>query len=91
MPLCSLCRSFFPPNYTEVIPNSRPDNQGNYPQQCIFCKLNITQVEREETKDSGKFIPYTKEECIKDYQKFLRKVKDSQNVKDIIKKSQSMI
>lgn len=87
MPKCIRCTNFFPPNYTEVVVNSSPDLEGNYPQECVFCKQGIAKVERETAPDSGEYVFYTKEECIKDYSEFMKKMVDSQNVKDIIKKT----
>jgi hypothetical protein len=89
MPRCIRCNEFFPPNYTEVVPGSSPDplNNNEYPQECVFCAQKIDKVERETSHNSGEYTFYTKEECIKDYKEFLAKVKDSQNVKDILKKS----
>lgn len=89
MPQCVRCKEFFPPNYTEVIHGSQPDQQGNYPQECIFCKLNIDEVERETQHNSGQYTPYTKKQCIEDYKKFLRKLKDSGKAKDIINNTDS--
>lgn len=87
MPLCIRCKEVFPPNYTEVIENSKPDFSGLYPQECIFCKLNIDKVERETAKGSGKYTMYSKQECLRDYKEFLFKLKKSRNVKDILKKN----
>lgn len=84
MPLCVKCKEILPPNYTEVVENSKPNSQGIYPQECIFCKLVIDKVERETSKNSGKYIFYTKRECISDYKEFLDKIKKSRNVKDIL-------
>lgn len=91
MPYCQKCNNFYPPNYTEVIQNSKPDLNNNYPQQCIFCKLGIDKVERETSHNSSKYIMYSKEECIRDYKEFLKKIKNSRNVQDIIKKSEELI
>jgi hypothetical protein len=90
MPKCVKCNDFFPPNYTEVIDGSQPDplDEGRYPQHCVFCKLGVDKVERETQQGSGKFVEYTKEECLRDYHEFLKKLKESKNVKDIMNKGQ---
>jgi hypothetical protein len=92
MPRCIQCNEFFPPNYTEIVPNSRPDplNNNEYPQECVFCSQGIDKVERETSHDSGEYTMYTKEECIRDYREFLAKLKDSQNVKDILNKTRNI-
>lgn len=56
----------------------------------MFCSQGIDKVERETYSGSGEYIMYTKEECIRDYTEFLNKLKDSQNVKDILKKSKNV-
>jgi len=91
MPKCVKCNKFLPPNYVEVIENSVPDFQGEYPKECIFCKLNVSEVERETSQGSGKFVSYTKDQCIKDYEKFIKKLKDSRSVKDILNKSKEIV
>ena len=93
MPQCVKCKEFFPPNYVEILEgdNISQDEKGNWPMHCIFCKLNIDIVEREETPNSGKYIEYTKQQCLIDYKKFLRKLKESKNVKDIMEKNPFVI
>ena len=86
MPKCVKCDEFFPPNYTEIVENSLPDEKGDYPQLCVFCRLGVNEVERETEHDSGQYIPYTREECLRDYKNFLKKIKKSKNVKDILNK-----
>ncbi len=78
MPKCVKCNEFFPPNYTEVIEGSQPDplDDGKYPQHCVFCKLGIDKVERETEHNSGQYVMYSKEECLRDYKAFLAKLKD---------------
>ena len=84
MAKCIKCGDFFPPNYTEIVPNHMPDKDGNDVQQCIFCKLQVDEVERETNVDSGQYIKYTKEQCVKDYKNFLDKLKNNKNVFDAI-------
>ena len=86
MPECARCRHLFPPNYVEIIENSQAIN-GEFPKECVFCKLGIEEVERETSPNSGTYVKYTKKECTEDYKKFLRKLKDSKNLKSIIDKS----
>ncbi len=89
MPKCVKCHEFFPPNYTEVIENAEKDGMtGEYPQHCIFCKLGVNEVERESERNSGKFVPYTREQCLKDYKEFIAKVKTTS---DILNKENSRI
>lgn len=87
MPECAICKHIFPPNYVEIIEKSQPDVNGEYPKECVFCKLGVDEVERETEPNSNKWVKYSKKECTEDYKKFLRKLKESQNVKAIINKS----
>lgn len=86
MPNCERCNNMFPPNYLDVIKDSAPMENKEYPKECIFCKLKVSEVERETENGSGKYVPYTKQQCLDDYKTFLNKLKDSKNVKDIINK-----
>jgi hypothetical protein len=86
MPLCTKCKEFFPPNYTEIVENSEPDGMtGQYPQHCIFCKLGVEHVERETSPNSGQFIKYTRNECLQDYKSFIEKMAKSAKSKEKIK------
>jgi len=76
MPKCVKCNEFLPPQYTDYIKNAVPDFEGNIPQECVFCKLMVSEVERETEDGSGKYVPYTKADCIKDYKAFVAKYKD---------------
>jgi hypothetical protein len=66
--------------------DKEPMKDGNMPQQCVFCELNINHVEVD--LGGNKFRKYTKEECITDYKKFLRKMKETGTAQEIIKASQ---
>lgn len=87
MPKCEKCLNFYPPNYTKIIPDKGVKEDGTMPQQCVFCELSIDSVEIE--FETGKYRKYTKEECITDYKKFIRKMKDQGSVKDILKASEN--
>ena len=80
MPQCKKCNEFFPPNYTEIIPDTEPqiiDGKPQYPQHCVFCKEGVDFVTREDKHNSGKFnTKYTKEQCLADYKAYLLKYKD---------------
>lgn len=87
MPKCVKCNEFFSPNYTDIIEGSERDSKGEYPQQCVFCKMELTEVERETEHNSGEFVKYTKEQCIKDYKIFMQKFAKSKNVKEILRQN----
>ena len=89
MPKCVKCNNFFPPNYTDIIPDREVDGvTGEYPQHCVFCRDGIKFVTREESPNSGNFnIKYTKEECINDYKAFVDKMKNMSGDKEKLKKT----
>ena len=89
MPKCVKCNGMFPPNYVDIIEGSLPDKDNEYPKQCVFCKLGVTEVERESKHNSGLWQKYTQDECLKDYTEFLKKLNDSKNVKEILKKAEN--
>lgn len=87
MPVCQRCKEVFPPNYVDIIPNSGQMFDGEYPKECIFCKLQVSEVERETSDGSGQYVAYTKRQCIADYKTFLNNLKRSRNVQDILNKT----
>lgn len=90
MPKCVKCNEFLPPNYVEVIPNSQPLADGEYPKECVFCQKMVSEVERETEHGSGKYVAYTKAQCIRDYKNFIDKLSRSRNLDDIKNKTDSM-
>jgi len=56
------------------------DIEGTDGRECVFCKTGNLEIQLKEGKT------YTKGECIKDYEKFLRMIKDKKKIKDIIDK-----
>lgn len=91
MPKCVKCNEMFPPNYVDIIEGSVPMVDGEYPKECVFCHLGVSEVERETEHNSGKYMAYTKKQCLKDYKEFLTKLKNSKNVKDILNKTHERI
>ena len=89
MPKCVKCQEVFPPNYVDILEGFEPDKDGEYPKQCIFCKLEIDEVERETVHNSGEYQKYSKAECLDDYKKFLKQLKNNKNVKDILEKAEN--
>lgn len=84
MPQCQKCKEYLPPNYTEVIPNQpKMSETDEYPQHCIFCKLDVEDVEIDDPHSGWK--KYTKKQCLADYKAFLKKVKESKDVQEIMK------
>ena len=91
MPFCEKCREYFPPNYTELIPEGKANDEGQFPQHCVFCKDGIEFVMREDSHNSGKFnTKYTKQECIADYKAYIAKMKkvaDKKQLEKMIKEN----
>ena len=70
MPKCVKCDKILAPDL--MVDVGEPVN-GITPMRCIFCDQNVTE-----------FGGNTKEEHIKDYDKFLKKLKDSKNIADLV-------
>jgi hypothetical protein len=91
MPQCIKCKEFFPPNYTEIIPESEPEfsrvsGKMEYPQHCVFCKEGVDFVTRESSHNSGDFnTKYTKDEVIADYKAYVQKMKTVADKKQLEK------
>jgi DNA-directed RNA polymerase subunit N (RpoN/RPB10) len=77
MPKCVKCDKVLPPDL--MVDVGEPVN-GIIPMRCIFCDQNIT-----------KFHGNTKEEYIKDYEIFLKKLKESKNIADMIGGKTSLV
>lgn len=90
MPLCKRCNCYLPPNYVQVIKDSKPMEDGEYPKECVFCMNQTSSVERETEPNSGKYVEYTKDQCIRDYKAFIDKLSRSRNLDDIRNKADSM-
>ena len=71
MPRCVKCGKVLPPDLMVDVDKSGLD--GIIPMRCIFCEQNITE-----------FGGSTKEQHIKDYDIFLKKLKESKNIADLI-------
>lgn len=77
MPRCVKCDKILPP---DLMVDVGPEVDGVVPMRCIFCERNITE-----------FGGNTKEEHIRDYEIFLKKLKESGNVASIIGKEKPLI
>ena len=71
MPKCVKCDKILAPDLMVDVSDS--GECDIVPMRCIFCEQNITE-----------FGGNTKEEHIKDYEIFLKKLKESTNIADII-------
>lgn len=81
MPLCEKCRNFFPPEFSTLVENNK-DSENDY--LCSWCKIDKDFISVT-PKDKPSYT-YTRDECIKDYKIFMKKLKENRNVKEIIKK-----
>jgi len=70
--ICAKCFQLFPPDIMSDI-----DDKAK---ECAFCKMGKDEI----VLSSGK--TYTKQNCIDDYKKLLRKLKDSKKVTEILTK-----
>lgn len=75
MPLCEKCRKFYPPQFC----NQMEENEF----LCEWCHRDIESILV--TRSDGSQYKYTKEECAKDYDIFIKKLKESKDIKKIVK------
>lgn len=80
MPKCKICYYFYPPQYMRDIENAPETDK-----QCIFCQRGKDYVMV--MKEEGKEIKYTKNECIKDYKDFVKKLKETPNIAEKLVKN----
>ena len=71
MPKCQKCDSMVPPQFTFHMIGHENDPNAL---ECSFCRKGVDVIER---NDGTK---YTKKECIKDYEIFLKKLAEKQNI-----------
>jgi len=72
MAICEKCKEFYPPDFME---DGLPGDKI-----CIFCKRDVTEI-------TGRGKTITKKEVVKDYKIFIKKLKETRNVKDILDKA----
>ena len=70
MPKCAKCFDLFPPQFCV-------DIEGTEDQMCLFCNDDINSIKYDE---DGIIKNYTKEDCSRDYKKFLKMVKEHNEV-----------
>lgn len=81
MPKCAKCGDFLPPQLMKQIEGVAADVK-----QCIFCEVEKKEIQIPDEKKPGKKIPYTKEQCKKDYQEYLNKMKTKLKTPEDLKK-----
>ena len=81
MSRCVKCYNYFPPQYMREIEGVEEEVY-----QCVYCKLgkDYVMVLMEDKKE----IKYTKEQCIRDYKMFLKKLKETESIAEKLAKNQ---
>ena len=74
MPRCEICYKMLPPNFMVEIENMDA-------KKCIFCEQGKNEVEYKEGLTVKK---YTKEQCIKEYNELLNKLKHTKGVSKVL-------
>lgn len=69
MSLCANCMGLFPPDFLE---KAEKDDK-----LCVFCKIGKDHITLDKFTGRKK---YTRKECMEDYQKFLRMLKDRPSI-----------
>lgn len=84
MPKCVTCDKIFPPQFVKHIEKEA--------HKCIFCDLNLKEVEVPNGQDlMGKELPnklYKKEQVVKDYEIFLKQLKEKTNIAKLLTKGE---
>lgn len=82
---CIKCSEWFPPDYVFLIETKEESESGEDIFKCVFCERDIEEVTIVEDA-TGKEEKYKKEDVIKDYKIFLKKLKEDYEKKGNIKK-----
>ena len=75
MPRCELCYKLFPPNFMMDIEGTKDAKK------CVFCDQGKNEVKYKEGLIEK---TYTKDECIKEYNELLNKLKHSKGIAKIL-------
>lgn len=75
MSQCANCNEFFPPDFLE--------DADDGDKLCIFCKRDVSEI-------TGGGTTVTKKEIVRDYKIFVKKLKETRNVKDILDKAKGV-
>lgn len=76
MPQCVTCRKFLGPNYCIIV------NENTDEKQCVFCYTGKDEITLED--DSGGERKITKQEAMKKYQDYLKKMYHSEKVQNLV-------
>lgn len=74
---CTVCKQFLPPGFTKV-------TEDNKAAKCIFCERDT--LELKYVDENGKEQIASKFEIIKEYDKFIKQMKDNPQIKELILK-----
>lgn len=80
-PLCAKCREFVPPEFSTLVENSK-DSENDY--LCHWCKIDKDYITV--TPEGKPAYRYTRNECVKDWKIFMKKLIEKRNVKNILNK-----
>ena len=75
MPKCQVCYKIIPPNFMVEI-------EGTNTKKCIFCEQGKKEVKY--TDENGIPKTYTKDQCMKEYNELLNKLKHSKGISKIL-------
>lgn len=82
---CVTCSEFFPPEFT--ILKERKGEKDIF--NCYFCERGVNKVDGQH--EDGQSFTYTKKECVEDYKKFMRKLKETPGVADALAKNNTRL
>lgn len=79
MSKCQRCYHFYPPQYMREIEGVEEDVK-----QCVYCQQGKDYVMI--MKEDGSEQRYTQKQCIKDYKRFLKQLKETPNIAEKLAK-----
>lgn len=73
MAQCGKCKKFLPPGFVK---DTNPETGEKYPGPiCVFCAKNVKELKYKDGRES-----VTKKEVMKEYEMFMRRIKDENSI-----------
>lgn len=84
MPKCVQCELTFPPNYCVDVGEGE-----EVAAKCVYCHTGKNEVTVVLEEEGNREVKMTKKDCVEKYARFLKKVYQSKNIQDILKRSKT--
>ena len=77
MPKCTVCNKLFHPDWVISV------DEGVF--KCLFCQTDKKELTVEDKKTNKPLYTVTKEQAIKDYDVYIKKLMEKDNIKRLVK------